>query len=120
MGTYGSQMLSQANAYSPANMYGNAYTMSQGLGAQIFNPESQYNSNLITANRKEAMDVKIANQQASNARTNAIIGGVGAIAGAAMGNPALFAGATAASAPLKFMSPSSPAQNASFWGGGNP
>jgi len=91
MATYGNSMLNQANAYSPANMYGTAYNMSQGLGAQIFNPESQYNSNLITANRKEAMDVKIANQQASNSLTNSIIGGVGAIAGAAMGNPALFA-----------------------------
>ena len=100
MATYGNPMLNQANAYSPANLYGTAYNMSQGLGAQIFNPESQYNANLITANRKEAMDVQIANQQASNSRTNAIIGGVGAIAGAAMGNPALFAASTAGSSAM--------------------
>jgi hypothetical protein len=81
MGTYGSQMLSQANAYSPANMYGSAYNMSQGLGAQIFQPESQYNSALIGANRQEAMQVKMANQQASNALTNSIIGAVGSVAG---------------------------------------
>ena len=93
MATYGNSMLNQANAYSPANMYGTAYNMSQGLGAQIFNPESQYNANLVTANRKEAMDVKIANQQASNAMTNGLIGAVGGIAGAAMGNPALFGAA---------------------------
>ena len=92
MATYGNPMLNQANAYSPANMYGTAYNMSQGLGAQIFNPESQYNANLITANRKEAMDVQIANQQASNASRNAIFGAVGSIAGAAMGNSALFGG----------------------------
>jgi hypothetical protein len=73
-------------------MYGGAAQMSQGLGAQVFNPESQYNAGLITANRKEAMDVQIANQQASNSRMNAIIGGVGAVAGAAMGNPMMFAG----------------------------
>jgi hypothetical protein len=78
--------------YAPQTMYGGAASMTQGLGAQIFNPESQYNAGLITANRKEEMDVKIANQQASNSRMNAIIGGVGSIAGAAMGNPALFAG----------------------------
>jgi hypothetical protein len=88
MGTYGSQMLTQANAYSPANMYGSAYNMSQGLGAQIFQPESQYNSALITANRKEAMDVNIANQQASNARSNGIIGAVGAVGASFAGTAA--------------------------------
>lgn len=81
MGTYGNQMLTQANAYSPANMYGTAYNMSQGLGAQIFQPESQYNSALIGANRQEAMSVKMANQQASNAFTNSLIGMGGAVVG---------------------------------------
>lgn len=81
MGTYGNQMLTQANAYSPANMYGTAYNISQGLGAQIFQPESQYNSALIGANRQEAMSVKMANQQASNAFTNSLIGMGGAVVG---------------------------------------
>jgi hypothetical protein len=92
--------LGNYSPYAPQTMYGSAYGMTQGLGAQIFNPESQYNANLITANRKEAMDVKIANQQASNALTNSIIGGVGAIGGAMMGNPALFGGATAGASSL--------------------
>ena len=92
MGTYGSQMLSQANAYSPANMYGSAYNMSQGLGAQIFQPESQYNSALIGANRQEAMSVKMANQQASNSFTNGLIGMGGAILGGmATGGTGFFA-----------------------------
>ena len=112
MATYGNSMLTQANAYSPANLYGNAYSMSQGLGAQIFNPESQYNANLITANRKEAMDVKIANQQASNARMNGIIGAVGAVGGAMMGNPALFAGATAGAGAVTNLSSSFMGANA--------
>ena len=88
MGTYGSQMLTQANAYSPANMYGSAYNMSQGLGAQIFQPESQYNSALIGANRQEAMSVKMANQQASNAMTGGIIGAVGAVGAGFAGSAA--------------------------------
>lgn len=92
MTMYGNQMLTQANAYSPAQLYGSAYNMSQGLGAQIFNPESQYNANLITANRKEAMDVKIANQQASNGFTNGLIGAAGSItAGMATGGTGFFA-----------------------------
>lgn len=92
MGTYGNQMLTQANAYSPANMYGNAYNMSQGLGAQIFQPESQYNSALIGANRQEAMSVKMANQQASNSFTNGLIGMGGAVLGGmATGGTGFFA-----------------------------
>lgn len=90
--------LGNYSPYAPQTMYAGAGQMTEALGAKIFNPESQYNSALIGSNRKEAMDVMIANQQASNASRNAIIGGVGAIAGAAMGNPALFAGATATKA----------------------
>jgi hypothetical protein len=97
MGTYGNQLLGQSANYSPAGLYGNAYAMSQGLGAQIFQPESQYNAGLITANRKEAMDVQIANQQASNARMNGIIGAVGQV-GAAFATGGLSLGASAAGA----------------------
>jgi hypothetical protein len=94
MGTYGNQMLSQANAYSPANMYGTAYNMSQGLGAQIFQPESQYNAQLITANRKEAMDAQIANAQSSSALTSGLLGAAGSIVGGmATGGVGFFAGA---------------------------
>ncbi len=81
MGMYGNQMLTQANAYSPANLYGTAYNMSQGLGAQIFQPESQYNAQLITANRKEAMDAQIANAQSRNALTSGLMGLGGSILG---------------------------------------
>lgn len=67
MGLYGSGMLSQAQAFSPVSTYQMAMGANQALGSQLFQPESQYNAGLITANRQEAMDVKIANQQASNA-----------------------------------------------------
>jgi hypothetical protein len=92
MGMYGNTMLNAAQAYSPAAMYGATAQMSQGLGAQLFQPESQYNASLITANRKEAMDAQIANAQSKNALTSGLLGAAGAIGGAMMGNPALFAG----------------------------
>ena len=95
MSMYGNTMLNAAQNFSPASMYANTSQMNQGLGAQLFQPESQYNAGLITANRKEAMDVQIANQQASNANRLAAISAVGQIAGAAMGNPAMFAASTA-------------------------
>jgi hypothetical protein len=81
MGTYGNQLLGQSQAYTPANLYGTAYNMSQGLGAQIFQPESQYNAGLITANRKEAMDAQIANAQSANALTSGLMSMGGAVLG---------------------------------------
>ena len=95
MSMYGNTMLGAAQNFSPASMYANTANMNQGLGAQIFQPESQYNAQIVTANRKEAMDAQIANAQSSNAMRSGLMGMVGAIGGAAMGNPALF-GATGA------------------------
>lgn len=91
MGTYGNQLIGQSNNYAPASLYGNAYNISQGLGAQIFQPESQYNAGLITANRKEAMDAQIANAQSSNALTSGLMGMGGAVLGGFAGNAGLFA-----------------------------
>lgn len=83
MSIYGNTMLGAAQNFSPAAMYGTTANMQQGLGAQIFQPESQYNAQLLTANRKEAMDAQTANAQSSSATTSAGIGAVATI-GAAM------------------------------------
>lgn len=95
MSMYGNSMLGAAQNFSPAAMYGTTANMQQGLGAQIFQPESQYNAGLITANRKEAMDAQIANAQSRNALTSGLMGAAGMMGGAFLGNPALF-GATGA------------------------
>ena len=87
--------LGNYSPYAPQTMYGSAAQMSQGLGAQIFNPESQYNANIITANRKEEMDARIATAQNKASFANGLMSAVGAVGGAMMGNPALFAGAGA-------------------------
>lgn len=79
------------NPYAPQTMYGGAAQMSQGLGAQIFQPESQYNAQLLTANRKEAMDAQIATAQSRSALTSGLLGAVGAAAGGFMGGPAFAA-----------------------------
>ena len=81
MGMYGNTMLNAAQAYSPAAMYGATAQMSQGLGAQLFQPESQYNAQLITANRKEAMDAQIANAQSRNALTSGLMSMAGSVVG---------------------------------------
>lgn len=90
MGMYGNTMLGAAQNFSPAAMYGTTANMQQGLGAQIFQPESQYNAQLITANRKEAMDAQIANAQSRNALTGGLMSAVGTMGGAMLGNTALF------------------------------
>lgn len=118
MGMYGNTMLGAAQAYSPAAMYGTTAAMNQGLGAQLFQPESQYNAALITANRKEAMDVAIANQQASNASRMGIISAVGNIAGSLMGNAGLFGGTPSSGSSMNLGSQFSSASGGSAIGGG--
>jgi len=70
---YGMPLMQQMAAFSPAGLVQGGSGMYSGIGAQIFQPESQYNSAIIGANRQEAMSVKMANQQAQNAFTNGLI-----------------------------------------------
>ena len=80
MATYGQQFLGQSAAYSPANLYNSAYGMSQGLGAQIFQPESQYNANLVTANQSNEFNARMATASNKSALTGALIGGAASLA----------------------------------------
>ena len=59
--------------------------MSQGLGAQIFQPESQYNANLVTANQSNEMQARMATASNKSALTGAILGGVSSVASAGFG-----------------------------------
>lgn len=90
MSTYGNQMINQSAAYSPANLYGSAYGMSQGLGAQIFQPESQYNAQLVSANQQNQLQAQIANQQAKTGLTSGIMSMTGALGGGLLSNKNLF------------------------------
>ena len=98
---YGMPLMQQMAAFSPAGLVQGGSGMYTGMGAQIFQPESQYNSALIGANRQEAMQVKMANQQASNSLTNSIIGGVATIGGAMITGGASVAAAGAYGAASK-------------------
>jgi hypothetical protein len=84
MATYGQQFLGQSQAYSPAMLYNSAYGMSQGLGSKIFQPESQYNANLVTANQSNEMQARMATASNKAALTGSIIGGVTSLASAGM------------------------------------
>lgn len=80
MATYGQQFLGQSEAYAPANLYNSAYAMSQGLGAQIFQPESQYNANLVTANQSNDLQARMATASNRAAMTGSIVGGLTGLA----------------------------------------
>lgn len=97
MGMYGQPLMSQLGAVSPTGLIGQSGQFNQGLGAKLFQPESQYNAQLITANREEAMQAQIANQQAKAGMISAGIGAIGMAAGGFLGNSGLFAGKAAGS-----------------------
>ena len=80
MATYGQQLIGQSAAYSPANLYGSSYGMSQGLGSQIFQPESQYNANLVTANQSNDLQARMATASNRAAMTGSIFGGLSGMA----------------------------------------
>jgi len=61
---YGMPLMQQMSAYSPAGLVQGGSGLYTGMGAQIFRPESQYNSQLTSANRQEQMQAQMANQQA--------------------------------------------------------
>lgn len=81
MGFYGNPLVGTAAALSPAGMYQSAAGGYGSLGAQIFQPESQYNAQLITANRQEAMNAQMANAQAKAGLMGGLMSMTGSIVG---------------------------------------
>ena len=94
MTMYGMPLMSQLNAVSPTGLIGQSGQYNSSLGAKLFQPESQYNAQLITANREEEMQVQLANQQAKAGMISAGIGAIGSMGSGLLGNPGLFGGTT--------------------------
>lgn len=96
MSMYGQPLMNQLGAVSSTGLIGQAGTYNAGLGAKLFQPESQYNAQLITANRQEQMQAEIANQQAKAGMIGGLISAVGTMGGGLLGNPGLFGATTSA------------------------
>lgn len=94
MSMYGQPLMNQLGAISPTGMIGQAQGYNSGLGAKLFQPESQYNAALITANRQEQMQAQIANQQAKAGMISGVLGAVGSMGAGFLGNPGLFSATT--------------------------
>lgn len=95
MSMYGQPLMNQLSQVGPSGLIGQAGNYNAGLGAKLFQPESQYNSQLITANRQEQMQAQIANAQATSGIISGALSAAGMAAGGFLGNPGLFAGTTA-------------------------
>jgi hypothetical protein len=96
---YGMPLMQQMAAMSPAGLVQGGSSLYSGMGAQIFQPESQYNAQLITANRQEQMQAQLANQQAKAGMIGGLMKMGGAIIGGmATGGTGFFAKAAAGSA----------------------
>lgn len=96
MSMYGQPLMNQMNQFSTPALLGQSQQLYGGLGAKLFQPESQYNAQLISANQQNQMQAQMANAQAQAGMISAGIGAIGMMGGGFLGNTGLFGAKTAA------------------------
>jgi len=87
MSMYGTPLMSQMNQLSAPSMFAQAQQMYGGLGSKLFQPESQYNAGLISANQQNEMQARMATAQNRAGLIGGVIKAAGAIGGAMMSMP---------------------------------
>jgi hypothetical protein len=87
MQMYGQPLMNQMNTVSPTALLGTAGQMSAGLGAKLFQPESQYNAGVYGANQSNETQTRLANAQAQQGWASGLTSMVGNMAGAYLSNP---------------------------------
>lgn len=85
---YGQPLMNQVGSVSAGGLLNSAGTSYQGLGAKLFQPESQYNAGIYGANQSNEMQAQMANAQIQASRQSAGMGLIGALGGAALGGMA--------------------------------
>lgn len=92
--SFGQPQIASMQGLNASNLLGQSYSMYQNPTAgMLFNPESQYNSQIISANQQNAMQAQIANAQANSGLLSGIMSMTGQMGGGLLGNQGLF-GAT--------------------------
>jgi hypothetical protein len=92
MSMYGQPLMSQMAGISSAGLVQGGSGLYGSMGPQIFQPESQYNAQLITANRQEEMQARMATSQARAGMMSGLMKMGGAIIGGmATGGTGFFA-----------------------------
>ena len=90
MSMYGAPLMNQLGTVSAAGLIGQAGGYNAGLGAKLFQPESQYNAAIIGSNISNQMQTNMANAQIAAAKQSANMQLFGDIVGGAMKNPKFF------------------------------
>ena len=85
MSMYGQPLMSQMNQFSAPSMLAQAQQMYGGLGSKLFQPESQYNAQLISANQQNEMQARMATAQNKAGMLGGIMKMAGSLGGAAIG-----------------------------------
>jgi hypothetical protein len=118
MGLYGSPLLANMNTVSPTGLLAQSQAMQQGLGAKLFQPESQYNAGVYGANQSNATQVQMANAQIAAGQQSGMMSMLGQLGGAYLGNPNLFKPApngTGGYSPPAYTQPNSGYDSSTFW-----
>jgi hypothetical protein len=89
---YGQPLLSTSAALGPTGLLGTAGQMASGLGTTIFQPESEYNAALQSANQGVQTSIANANAQMRAGWSSGLMGIVGQLGGAMLRNPKLVGG----------------------------
>jgi|GEM_PF-1128070 len=88
--SFGQPQVANMQNLNANSILGTSYNMYQNPTAgMIFNPESQYNAQINSANVNSQAQYQVAQAQAQAGLTSGIIQGVGTIAGSFLGNPEL-------------------------------
>lgn len=87
MQMYGQPLMNQMNAVSPTALLATAGGMSSGLGAKLFQPESQYNAGVYGANQSNETQTRLANAQAQQGWASGMTSMLGNMAGSYLSNP---------------------------------
>lgn len=94
MSMYGQPLMNGMNQFSTPTLLGQSQQLYGGLGAKLFQPESQYNAQIISANQQNQMQAQMANAQAQAGMISAGIGALGMMGGGFLGNAGLFGAKT--------------------------
>lgn len=81
MSMYGQPLMSQMSAVSAPAMVSGGQQLYGGLGAKLFQPESQYNAALVSANQQNEMQARLATAQAKAGMISGALGAAGSIVG---------------------------------------
>ena len=99
MQMYGQPLMTQMNQFSTPTLLGQSQQLYGGLGAKLFQPESQYNAQIISANQQNQMQAEMANAQAQAGMISGAFSMLGSMGGGLLSNSGLFSGTPSGGTP---------------------